>query len=270
MADMSFDTAALLPQVEAAVRAVARQEIMPRFLQVVREHKSDGSVLTEADVAAQHFLADALRGIADLPVIGEEMPEPDQRAALAAGHEGLWCFDPVDGSTNFLVGLPYFAVSVALMQHGRAVLGVTYAPIADEMFTATLGGGARLNGEPLPLRNPEPRLEKSVALVDLKRLPAPLAAALAADCPYYSRRNFGASVLEWCYLAAGRADILLHGGQLLWDYAAGALLLAEAGGRVATLDCDDFAAAPPWRRSAVAALDPEVHRNWLTWVRSHR
>ena len=63
-----------------------------------------------------------LRDIADLPTIGEEMPEADQRAALAAGDEGLWCFDPVDGSTNFLVGLPYFAVSVALIRRGRAVL----------------------------------------------------------------------------------------------------------------------------------------------------
>lgn len=265
-----MNPAEILPQVEAAVRAVAREEIMPRFLQVVREHKSDGSVLTAADLAAQHFLARALRDIADLPTIGEEMPEADQRAALAAGDEGLWCFDPVDGSTNFLVGLPYFAVSVALIRRGRAVLGVTYAPIADEMFTATLGGGARLNGETLPLRTPEPLLAKSVALVDLKRLPPALAATLASHSPYYSQRNFGASVLERCYLAAGRADLLLHGGQLLWDYSAGALLLREAGGAASTLDDDDFDDAPPWRRSVVAALDPKVQDQWRDWVRQHR
>ncbi len=262
--------AELLPRVEAIVRDVAREEIMPRFLQVVREHKSDGSVLTAADVAAQHYLAEALAGLADLPTIGEEMPEDEQQAALAAGDDGLWCFDPIDGSTNFLVGLPYFAVSVALMRRGRAVLGVTYAPIADEMFSATLGGGATLNGEALPLRAPEPRLDKSLALVDLKRLSQPLAAALAARCPYYSQRNFGASVLEWCYLAAGRADLLLHGGQLLWDYAAGSLILREAGGAVASLDCDDFDEAPAWRRSVVAALDPTVQASWADWVRRHR
>lgn len=264
-----MNPAALLPAVEAIVRAVAAQEIMPRFLQVVREHKSDGSALSAADLAAQHFLAAALRQLVDLPILGEEMEEAEQQAALAAGEAGLWCFDPIDGTTNFLVGLPYFAVSVALLQGGKPILGVTYAPFCDEMFTAVAGGGARLNGEPLPLRPPEPRLDHGVALVDMKRLPAKLAAALAADSPYYSQRNFGASVLEWCYLAAGRADLLLHGGQRPWDYAAGSLILREAGGVAATLESDDFDASPPWRRSALAALDPKAHAAWKNWVRTH-
>lgn len=267
---MMFDLAALLPQVEAVVRAAARTEVMPRFLQVVREHKSDGSALTAADLAAQQFLATELKRLADLPILGEEMAEADQKAALAAGHDGMWCFDPVDGTTNFLVGLPFFAVSVALLQEGKPVLGVTYAPIGDEMFTAIAGGGARLNGEPLPLRDPEPRLDRSVALVDLKRLTPRLAGELAASSPYYSQRNLGSSVLEWCYLAAGRADLLLHGGQRPWDYAAGSLILKEAGGTASTLEVDDFDAAPPWRRSAVAALHPEAHTAWKNWLRDRR
>lgn len=263
---MMLDLATLLPQVEAAVRAVAASEIMPRFLQVVREHKSDGSILTAADLAAQHFLADRLKALADLPILGEEMSEAEQRAALTAGVDGLWCLDPIDGTTNFLVGLPFFAVSVALMRQGKPVLGVIYTPIADEMFTAVAGQGAHLNGEPLPLRDPEARLDHAVALVDLKRLAAPLRNALGDHPPYYSQRNFGSSVLEWCYLAAGRADLLLHGGQRPWDYAAGCLILREAGGHVATLDHDDFDAAPPWRRSVVAALDPGAFGDWKRWI----
>ncbi len=262
-----MDLAALLPRVEAVVREVAAREIMPRFLQVVREHKCDGSVLTAADLAAQRFLAEHLRQLADLPILGEEMEESEQEAALAAGDDGLWCFDPIDGSTNFLVGLPCFAVSVALVRRGRPVLGAIYTPVADEMFTAVAGGGARVNGEPLPLREGEKRLDKAVALVDLKRLPVPLRNALAATPPYYSQRNFGSSVLEWCYLAAGRADLLLHGSQRPWDYAAGSLILREAGGHVATLDSDDFDAAPPWRRSVLAALAPEAFAAWKGWVR---
>lgn len=261
-----MDLTALLPQVEALVREVAAREIMPRFLQVVREHKCDGSVLTAADLAAQAFLATRLRALADLPILGEEMEDGEQRAAQAAGDDGLWCFDPIDGTTNFLVGLPCFAVSVALMRRGKPVLGVIYAPMADEMFTALAGGGARLNGEPLPLREGEKRLDKGVALVDLKRLPVPLRNALAATPPYYSQRNFGSSVLEWCYLAAGRADLLLHGSQRPWDYAAGSLILREAGGRVATLDCDDFDSAPPWHRSVVAALDDDAFSAWRDWI----
>lgn len=265
-----MDLTALLPRVESLVREVAAREIMPRFLQVVREHKSDGSVLTAADLAAQHFLAERLRGLADLPILGEEMEEGEQQAAMAAGGEGLWCLDPIDGTTNFLVGLPCFAVSVALVRCGKPILGVIYAPIANEMFTALAGQGARLNGNPLPLREGEVRLDKGLALVDLKRLPVPLRNALAATPPYFSQRNFGSSVLEWCYLAAGRADLLLHGSQRPWDYAAGSLILREAGGLVATLDEDDFDAAGPWHRSVLAALDGGAFAEWRAWVRERR
>jgi myo-inositol-1(or 4)-monophosphatase len=269
VAPIDLDPAALLPRVEALVRAVAAREIMPRFLQVCHEHKSDGSILTAADLAAQHFLAAELSKLADLPVLGEEMGEAEQRAALAAGDEGLWCVDPVDGTTNFLVGFPAFAVSVALLRHGKPILGVSYAPLRDEMFTATTGGGAWMNGERLPLRPPEPGIDKAVALVDLKRLPAPLAMALAADSPYYSQRNLGSSVLEWCYLAAGRADILLHGGQRPWDYAAGALMVQEAGGGISGFDQDDFHTTPAWRRSVIATLHPDTLSQWRDWVRQH-
>jgi len=264
---MNLDPHALLPRVEALARAVAAQEIMPRFLQVTRRTKSDGSILTEADLAAQHFLATELAKLADLPPLGEEMNEAEQQAALAAGADGLWCFDPVDGTTNFQVGLPFFAVSIALLVRGEPILGVSYAPFSDEMFTAVVGGGAWLNGERLPLRQPEPRMERAVALTDLKRLPRPLAVALAAERPYYSQRSLGSSVLEWCYLAAGRADLLLHGGQRPWDYAAGCLLVREAGGRLSSLDDDDFDAAPVWRRSVIAALDPTALADWRIWIR---
>lgn len=263
---MKFDLADLLPQVEAIVRRVAAEEVMPRFLQVAHEHKSDGSILTAADLAAQHFLAHELGRLADLPILGEEMSEAEQRTALAAGENGLWCFDPIDGTTNFLVGMPFFAVSVALLQHGRPLLGVTYAPCADEMFSAVAGGGARMNGELLPLRTPAADLGKAVALVDLKRLPPPLATALADDAPYYSQRNLGSSVLEWCYLAAGRADLLLHGGQRPWDYAAGVLMLREAGGEAASFGTAEFDAAPFWRRPAIAALHPLALTEWRTWI----
>lgn len=263
------DLNTLLPQVEALVRNVASQEIMPRFLQVVREHKCDGTALTAADVAAQHFLAVELARLLDVPVLGEEMTKAEQQAALEAGEEGLWCVDPIDGTTNFLVGLPFFAVSVALLRHGQPVLGVCYAPFSDEMFSAIAGGGAHLNGEPLPLRDPEPDIGKSVALVDLKRLPPFLATAMAGEPPYYSQRNLGSSVLEWCYLAAGRADLIMHGGQHPWDYSAGSLLVLEAGGCLSGFEQDDFNAGPFWRRPVIAALSPEALDAWRNWVRQH-
>lgn len=263
-----LDLPALLPQVEAAVRAVAAQEIMPRYLQVVREHKFDGSTLSEADIAAQHFLADALSAIAPLPILGEEMNQAEQCAALAAGDEGLWCFDPIDGTTNFLVGLPLFAISVALLRHGRPVLGVIYAPMQEEMFTAILGGGAHLNGEPLPLRPSTCPLDHAVGLVDSKHVPQALSRELGLNAPYYSQRNLGSSVLEWSYLAAGRADIMLHGAQRIWDFSAGSLLLTEAGGAASTLEHDAFHDGPAWSRSVIACLNPALLPPWRQWIRN--
>ena len=107
-----------------------------------------------------------------------------------------------------------------------------------------------------------------MAEVDFKRLPATLAQALAASPPYSSQRNFGASTLEWCYVAAGRFDVYLHGGQKLWDYAAGSLILEEAGGLMCSLDSDDFWAEEGWKRSVLAARTPELFEAWVSWVRA--
>jgi myo-inositol-1(or 4)-monophosphatase len=114
----------MLTAVIEAVKTVARQEIMPRYLKVAHQRKTDGSVFTEADIAAQTALIAALRGICDCPVLGEEMALEQQEALWREGDRGMWCIDPIDGTSNFVNGLPYFAVSVALMRQGKSVLGV--------------------------------------------------------------------------------------------------------------------------------------------------
>lgn len=258
----------LLEAVVQAVRDVAAQEVMPRYLKVAHQRKSDGSLCTEADLAAQAALVERLRALYPAPIIGEEMSEAQQTREWHAGDEGLWCVDPIDGTTNFVNGLPYFAVSVALLRGGRSVLGVVYDPVADEAFYAEQGQGAFLNGEKLPIKGRTPRLSGALANVDLKRLSRPLAQELAMRPPYSSQRNFGASTLEWCYTAAGRFDLYLHGGQKLWDYAAGSLILEEAGGAMSTLKYDDFWADNLWRRSVIAALDRELFAAWRDWLRS--
>jgi myo-inositol-1(or 4)-monophosphatase len=197
------------------------------------------------------------------------MTQQEQALQWIEGDAGLWCVDPIDGTSNFVNGLPYFAVSVALMRHGRPVVGAVYDPVADEAFHAARGCGAFLNGEPLPIKRYVPPLKNAMAGVDLKRLQRRLAHSLATAPPYMSQRNFGASALEWCYAAAGRFDVYLHGGQRLWDYAAGALIMSEAKGCLCTLDHDDFWAAPLWRRSVIAALDPALFEAWKAWLRLH-
>ena len=261
---------ALLKAVIAAVKLVTAEEIMPRYLRVAHQHKSDGSLCTEADIAAQSALCKKLQAILNVPVLGEEMTDAQQRALWKAGHDGLWCIDPIDGTSNFVRGLPYFAVSVALIREGKGVLGVVYDPVANEMFAAERERGAFLNGEKMLGRETVFSMAQALASVDMKRLKKKLATQLAANPPYSSQRNFGASALDWCYSAAGRYDMYLHGGQKLWDYAAGALIHMESGGHACCIETDDFAQGDIWQRSVIAARDKKLFEEWKSWIREQQ
>ncbi|MCL2021777.1 MAG: inositol monophosphatase family protein [Betaproteobacteria bacterium] len=264
------DLSGLRPVVEEIVHKIAEREILPRFLKVAGRIKADGSAFSEADIATQEALMRELSRLADLPMIGEEMSDEQQREAWERGFsDGVWVMDPIDGSTNFLVGLPQFAVSVALLREGKPVLGVSCLPMMKEVYSAFKGGGLWMNGERLPAPELTSKpLADVVASIDFKRLPAHLALRIVHEAPIYSQRNLGSSVLDWCYLAAGRLDVITHGGEQLWDYSAGQLMLEEMGGRVATFEEDDFAATSPWKRSIIAALDPALFCAWKDWLRA--
>jgi myo-inositol-1(or 4)-monophosphatase len=264
----STGLSALLKAVIAAVKLVTAEEIMPRYLKVAHQHKGDGSLCTEADLAAQSALSKKLQAILNVPVMGEEMTVAEQRELWEAGHDGLWCIDPIDGTSNFVRGLPYFAISVALLRESRSVLGVVYDPVANEMFAAEHERGAFLNGEKLLGREAKIPLAQALASVDLKRLNKKLVTQLAIQPPYSSQRNFGASSLDWCYTATGRYDVYLHGGQKLWDYAAGLLVLRESGGHVCCIENDDFELGDIWQRSVIAARDEKLYGEWKNWIRA--
>ncbi len=264
----SNNLSALLKAVVAAVKLVTAEEIMPRYLKVAHQHKSDGSLCTEADLAAQGALSKKLKAILKVPVMGEEMAAAEQRALWEAGYDGLWCIDPIDGTSNFVHGLPYFGVSVALLREGKSVLGVVYDPVANEMFAAERERGAFLNGEKLLGREAAIPLSQALASVDLKHLKKKLVTQLATQPPYSSQRNFGASALDWCYTATGRYDVYLHGGQKLWDYAAGLLVLHESGGHACCIENDDFALGDVWQRSVIAARDEGLFSEWKNWIRA--
>lgn len=253
------------------VKRIAEIEVLPRYLKVTYERKFDGSLFTEADISCQMALVRELSLLLPVPVLGEEMDFAAQEKIWNEGHEdGFWCVDPIDGTTNFIHGLPYFAISVAFVQHGRPQFGVVYNPVSEELFYARRGEGAWLNGTRLPLKQHVPGLRESIAGVEPKWLPGRLPTRLMTLAPYGSQRNQGASTLDWCFVAAGRYDLYLHGGQKLWDYAAGSLILEEAGGCFAGIDHDDYWAAPVWTRSVVSALDPGLFSQWLHWVRANR
>lgn len=266
----SGSMSALLKAVIAAVKLVTAEEIMPRYLKVAHQHKSDGSLCTEADIAAQSALTKKLQAILNVPVLGEEMTEAEQRTQWDAGQQGLWCIDPIDGTSNFVRGLPYFAISVALLREGKSVLGVVYDPLAKEIFAAEQDRGAFLNGEKMVSRETMVSMGEALASVDFKRLKKKLVTQLATKPPYASQRNFGASALDWCYNAAGRYDLYLHGGQKLWDYAAGSLIYSESGGYACCIEHDDFVSGDTWQRSVILARDKKLFEEWKNWIRTQQ
>lgn len=254
---------------ESLVRDIAREEILPRYLKSARNRKADGTLFTEADLESQRRFSEALPQLIPGPVLGEEMTAEEQARLWSEGRRGLWCIDPIDGTTNFANGIPFFAVSIAYLVDHEPRFGVVYNPITDESFYAAQGAGAYLNGVELPLRPAAARLADAVAGVDFKRISHHLGDELAVRPPYYSQRNFGSSALEWCFVAAGRLDVYIHGGQMLWDYAAGRLILAEAGGEAAALDGGSLMAGPAVKRAVVAAASPALFTEWRTWLQSH-
>ena len=204
-------------------------------------------------------------------ILGEEMTEQQQLAVISNANvnkiSGYWCVDPLDGTSNYAVGLPFFAVSIALVIDGQQQVGLIYDPIRDEMFTAVTGQGAYLN---------EQRIEHSqkiitenkpvVAEIDLKRLPKELAVKLVTESIFASQRNIGSSAIDWCWMAAGRFDVYLHGGQKMWDYAAGSLIFREAGGHAISLDDDEVFRGQLEVRSVLACHDKKLFDYWYQWI----
>lgn len=246
------------------IKTIAREELLPRFTRTDGRVKADGSIVTEADLAVQRRLAEALgERYPDIALLGEEMEEDRQQALLAESVQGLWCLDPVDGTSNYAAGLPLFCISLGLLMGTEPALGLVYDPIRDECFTAERGRGARLNGEPLRCFRPS-RLpaRRCLAMVDFKRLDRGLATELVVRPPYSSQRYLGSGALEWCWLAANRFQLYLHGQQKLWDFAAGALILAEAGGSATTLAGEPIYAGRSLSRSVIAASDSDLFEEW--------
>lgn len=255
--------AALLSQIVKEVEVACRETGEVRV-------KEDGSVVTELDYRLQEAIFGALGArFPQIPLLGEEMSLSEQQSVLEAGHSGVWCLDPLDGTTNFSSGFPFYGVSLALIIQQKVALGVVYDPVRDELFSAAEGAGAFLNGAPLRTGGGG-NVEREVAIVDYKRLTGRLAERLVRSPPYRSQRNLGSTVLEWCWLAAGRCGLYLHGGQKLWDYAAGSLVLKEAGGWATALDRTPMRFDSLVKRPVVAAADQPLYEQWMDWIeRNH-
>jgi myo-inositol-1(or 4)-monophosphatase len=258
---MKYDLS-LLKQI---IITAAREELLPRFADVQRSTKVDGSFVTEADLAVQARITHELKEhYPDAALLGEEMTV-DQQGELLTDSDSLWCLDPLDGTSNFAVGTPYYAISLALIERGVATLGIVYDPNRDEFFVGIRGQGAFLNEAALTVKPVALPLSQCTALVDFKRLPTRLAMDLVAQQPYASQRSYGSVALDWCWMAASRFHVYLHGASNLWDYSAGQLIFSEAGGFSSTLEGEAIYVNELSKRSSVGALDQATFDQWYAW-----
>ena len=252
------------------LREAAAAEIMPRWHHGHAQRKADGSLVTETDVATQRHLCTALaRDFPGVPLLGEEMGDAEQEQILSAPDGPLWVLDPLDGTSNYAGGFPFFAVSLALIENGEPTLGLVLDPVRDECFYAAKDGGAFLDGAAIHPSTGVERLADCLAGIDLKRLPPSALPALFSGRGFGSQRNLGAVALDWCWIASGRFQLYLHGGQKLWDYAAGRLIAAEAGAASRLLLPDGIPQLPPLSlepRIAVAAASETLLAAWIDFV----
>jgi myo-inositol-1(or 4)-monophosphatase len=259
------DPRLLTTAVEAVVRAGAMQ--MAAFGGALRvDKKGTIDLVTDVDVAVERMFRELVaERFPDHQVLAEEL---GGAAAVPTGP--CWVFDPIDGTTNFAHGLPIFCASLALEVGGVAEVAAVYDPTRRELFTAERDGGAFLNGRPL-------HVSATGALVD---------AMLVTGFPYdiHTRieeivglfgafvgraravRRLGSAAIDLCYVAAGRMDGFWESDLKPWDVAGGALIVAEAGGRVTNMDGSVFAS----RGRHVLATNGRLHDAMLDVIASFR
>ena len=184
-------------------------------------------------------------------VIAERFPTHDVLAEeLSSGPGELarsthrWVFDPLDGTTNYAHGLPIFCSSLALEIDGRAVVGAIYDPTRRELFTATRGGGAFLNGSPIQPSETDVLLDSLLVTgfpYDVHKQGHDLVEMFGAFLSQARAvRRLGSAALDLCYVAAGRFEAFWEQHLKPWDVAAGGLIVEEAGGRVTGMDGTPF------------------------------
>lgn len=196
--------------------------------------KADQSVVTDVDHEVQEMILS--RVAKDFPkdaVISEETQERPGRHGDLATAKRCWVVDPIDGTRNYARGFPIFSTSVALMEEGRTVVGWIYAPMSGRMYSAAKGHGAWLEDRRLEVTR-GPMTGRSLFAMPSVDRPLPQVAHGWIDTMVF--RNLGSTALHLALLAAGDLDAVFVDKCMLWDMAAGALLVAEAGGEVLSLD----------------------------------
>jgi myo-inositol-1(or 4)-monophosphatase len=225
-------------------------------------NKGPADLVTQADVASQEAIRDVVLGeFPDHILLGEE---DDPSKLVENDSEYRWIADPLDGTTNFVHGVPHYCVSLALEYRGELLVAAVYNPVNDECFTAIAGHGAWLNGHPLRTSGVT-ELSEALAVMGLPPQVKPdspdLLVFLEAIYCCQGIRRTGSAALNLCYLAAGRYDFFWTFATKIWDVAAGVLLLREAGGNLCTPEGDPYRlSSGPFLAAANSQLLSQVRK----------
>jgi myo-inositol-1(or 4)-monophosphatase len=252
---------------KAVLTAVVRDagaELKRRFAQrAAYAEKERSHLVTDADREVEQFIVSRLT---------QAFPGDRIFAEEAGGSEGrgdrLWIVDPLDGTANFVFGVPYFAVSIALEQAGRIVCGICFNPIADELYYSE-GGVALLNDRPIRCSDCD-RLDQALVTAGASLVPTNLRRLLGQWERVFDTHRKGLALLapslNICNVARGRTDAFIDFGSMMEGHAAAAFILQSAGGRVTNYDFT------PWdhRTAGVIAAGRKLHDALAASVRQNR
>jgi myo-inositol-1(or 4)-monophosphatase len=205
------------------------------------QHKGSIDIVTEADLASEELILDVLHhNLPGIKILSEESFSSYNNIP----NEPVWIIDPLDGTTNFAHNFPWFSVSIAFHDKSKSQVGVIYCPIQNELFCATLDGGAWLNDQRIKVSEVE-LLQKALVATgfpyDVQDRPDSIVAMLKAVLTHSQGvRRPGAATLDLAYLACGRLDAFWEVGLKPWDTAAGYLLVEEAGGTLSSFTGTSF------------------------------
>ena len=241
---------------EAATKAVhaAGNIIREKSATVFQvNHKGAADLVTEVDLAAEkEIIAILSEAFPDHQVVGEE-------SGVGEGQSDyIWWIDPIDGTTNFVHGYPFYSISVALEYRGESIVGIVYDPTRNELFQAVKGRGTFLNGTPVTVSAVETLNDSLLATgfpYDRNRRKQALDIAARLLERVQGVRRDASAALDLAYVAAGRLDGFWEFGLKPWDTAAGRLLVEEAGGKVSDFKGDIF----DIRQGAVVAANSQIH-----------
>jgi myo-inositol-1(or 4)-monophosphatase len=224
-----------------AVKAAGRLLISYRGKDLAVSYKGAVNIVTEADRRAEQLIAEMiLKRFPNHVIVGEEGSGMAERFPASTAYEPIWFVDPLDGTTNFAHGFPFYCVSIGVEVEGRMMVGVVYDPVRKELFSAVRGRGAFCNGRRLQVSATD-KLDHSLLVTGFAYN---IRTSRRNNLGHFSHfslrclgvRRTGSAALDLCYVADGRLDGFWEQHLWPWDTAAGSLIVEEAGGQMSGFD----------------------------------